>query len=63
MEHLKASMLTPNTHILHAHVPNWEIPQTAAFLQGKAPSWLPSQDEGGSLPSLNADKQHYVPEK
>ena len=38
-------------------------PQAPALLQGEPPSWLPSQDEDGSLSSLNAEEQHYVPEK
>lgn len=38
-------------------------PQASALLQGEPPSWLPSQDEDGSLSSPNAEEQHYVPEK
>lgn len=38
-------------------------PQSPALLQGEPLSWLPSQDEDGSLSSLTAKEQHYVPEK
>lgn len=50
------------TSSMHMHLTE-RPPQSPALLQGEPLSWLPSQDEDGSLSSLTAKEQHYVPEK
>lgn len=39
-----------------------QTPQALPLHKGN-PSWLSVQDEDGSLSSLNAEEQNYVPEK